>query len=82
VVKPLIARKTVVRLDGPGGLVLGQRLSPRRCRPLDLFHELVYFTRVFPHPRLTLEAAARRDRGASLPGARPPPSLASVGPRD
>jgi hypothetical protein len=56
VVKPLIARKTVVRLDGPGGLVLGQRLSPRRCRPLDLFHELVYFTRVFPHPRLTLEA--------------------------
>jgi hypothetical protein len=56
VVKPLIARKTLVRLDGPGGEVVSQRLSPRRGQPLDLFHELVYFTRVFPHPRLTLEA--------------------------
>jgi len=56
VVKPLIVRKTLVRLDGPGGTVLSQRLSPRRCQPVDLFHELVYFTRVFPHPRLTLEA--------------------------
>jgi hypothetical protein len=56
VVKPLIVRKTLVRLDGPGGTVLSQRLSPRRSQPLDLFHELVYFTRVFPHPRLTLEA--------------------------
>ncbi len=54
--KPLIVRKTLVRLDGPGGTVLSQRLSPRRCQPVDLFHELVYFTRVFPHPRLTLEA--------------------------
>lgn len=55
VVKPLVARKTLVKLDREGGRVVSRRLSPRQARPLDLFHELVYFTRVFPHPHLTLE---------------------------
>ena len=32
-----------------------RRASPKRGRLLDLFDELVYFTRVFPHKRLTLE---------------------------
>lgn len=55
VVKPLIARKTLVKLTRQGGRVISRRKSPRAARPLDLFHELVHFTRVFPHPRLTLE---------------------------
>lgn len=55
VVKPLVARKTLVKLDRAGGRVVSRRLSPRQATPLDLFHELVYFTQVFPHPRLTLE---------------------------
>jgi hypothetical protein len=31
-------------------------MSPKRGKILDLFGELVYFTRVFPHRRLVLEA--------------------------
>jgi hypothetical protein len=55
VVKPLVARKQLVRLARQGGKELSRRLSPKRATLLDLFHELIYFTRVFPHPRLTLE---------------------------
>jgi hypothetical protein len=55
VVKPIIAAKTIVKLDAPEGEVISRRLSPKRGTMLDLFHELVYFTRVFPHRRLTLE---------------------------
>jgi hypothetical protein len=55
VVKPLIIRKWIVRQDIKAGRVVGRRLSPKQGSPLDLFHELVYFTRVFPHENLTLE---------------------------
>jgi hypothetical protein len=55
VVKPLIVRKQLVRLARRGGKELSRRLSPKQATVLDLFHELVYFSRVFPHPRLTLE---------------------------
>jgi hypothetical protein len=54
-VKPIVARKKIVRLDRPGGEVVSARWSPKRGTPLDLFGELVHFTRVFPHPHLTLE---------------------------
>lgn len=55
VVKPLVSRKQLIRLDKAGGKELGRRLSPKQATLWDLFHELVYFTRVFPHKRLTLE---------------------------
>jgi len=55
VVKPLVVRKQIVRLSKRGGRELSRRLSPKQATVLDLFHELVYFTRVFPHPRLTLQ---------------------------
>jgi hypothetical protein len=55
VVKPIVARKRLVKHAAPGGPVVAERLSPRRGQLLDIFDELVYFTRVFPHPRLTLE---------------------------
>lgn len=54
VVKPIIARKTLVRLSAAGREV-SRRMSPKRGTLLDVFDELVYFTRAFPHPRLTLE---------------------------
>jgi len=54
-VKPIIARKHLVKLGRAGGRVVERRLSPKRGRLLDLFDELVHFTRVFPHRRLTLE---------------------------
>jgi hypothetical protein len=55
VVKPIVATKTIVKLDERGGKPVSRRLSPKRGTILDLFHELIYFTRVFPHERLILE---------------------------
>ncbi|MBA4019716.1 MAG: hypothetical protein C0483_21335 [Pirellula sp.] len=55
VVKPIIVRKTLVKLAKRGGKVLERRTSPKRGKLLDVFEELVYWRRVFPHPRLTLE---------------------------
>jgi hypothetical protein len=57
VVKPLVVSKRIVKRAGPGGEVVHSRLSPKRGSVLDAFHELVYFTRVFPHRRLELELA-------------------------
>jgi len=45
----------LVKLAEKGGEVLGRRLSPKRGQIVDLFDELVHFTRAFPHRRLTLE---------------------------
>jgi len=56
IVKPIVATKLLVKLDGRGGGEIARRRSPKRGVLLDLFDELVYFTRVFPHERLTLEA--------------------------
>ena len=55
VVKPIVASKTIIKQDARGGRIISRRLSPKRGTMLDLFHELVYFTQVFPHPLLTLE---------------------------
>ncbi|REK12038.1 MAG: hypothetical protein DWQ37_13575 [Planctomycetota bacterium] len=55
VVKPIVATKILVKHAGPGEPALSSRKSPKRGRLLDAFDELVYFTRVFPHPRLTVE---------------------------
>lgn len=55
VVKPIVAKKLLVKQDGPQGRVLTRRWSPKRGKIWDVFEELVYFTRVFPHPRLAIE---------------------------
>jgi hypothetical protein len=55
VVKPIVARKTLVKQAAKDGEVIQRRLSPKRGTLLDLFDDLVHFTRVFPHERLTLE---------------------------
>jgi hypothetical protein len=54
-VKPIIARKTLVKRGRTGGRVIERRLSPKRGQLVDLFEELVHFTRVYPHRKLTLE---------------------------
>lgn len=56
VVKPIVVRKTLVKLARRGGKELERRKSPKQGKLLDLFDELVYWRRVFPHPRLVLEA--------------------------
>ena len=57
VVKPLIAEKVLVKLDKRDGDIVCRRKSPKRESDIDLFHELIFFTQVFPHPNLTLEIA-------------------------
>jgi hypothetical protein len=54
-VKPIIARKHLIKCKRAGGQVVSRRLSPKQGVLLDVFEELVHFTRVFPHRRLTLE---------------------------
>lgn len=55
IVKPIIARKTLVTLDAPDGEVLRKRLSPKRGDVLDIFLDLVHFGNIFPHRKLILE---------------------------
>ena len=55
VVKPIVVRRQLVKLSRKRGRVVGRRLSPKRGRLLDVFHELIYFTHLFPHPNLTIE---------------------------
>ncbi|MCA9246937.1 MAG: hypothetical protein KDA42_07470 [Planctomycetales bacterium] len=56
IVKPIIATKYLVKLDGKGGNIVSRRRSPKRGSLLDLFDELIYFREIFPHRRLTIEA--------------------------
>ncbi len=57
VVKPIIVRKLLVKRARRGGDIVDRRMSPKQGTPLDLFDDLIHFTRVFPHDRLTLEVA-------------------------
>ena len=68
VVKPIIARKQLIKLDRRSGEVVDRRLSPKRGQLLDLFDELVYFTQVFPHKRLTLEVVLVEIEELRYPG--------------
>lgn len=55
VVKPIVVRRHLVKLNRKQGRVVGRRMSPKRGSLLDMFHEMIYFTRLFPHPNLTIE---------------------------
>lgn len=68
VVKPLVARKRLIKLNKKGGREIDRRWSPRRGTMLDLFDELIYFTRVFPHPNLTLIAPMVQIEEIRYPG--------------
>lgn len=56
VVKPIVVRKRLVKLDRKFGKVVDQRWSPRTGSLLDLFDELMYFRGVFPNPNLRVIA--------------------------
>jgi hypothetical protein len=55
VAKPIVVRKRLVKRDAKGGRVISRRLSPRCGRDIDLFHELIFFTRGLPHRSLCIE---------------------------
>jgi hypothetical protein len=68
VVKPIVARKYLVKHQKAGGKVVSRRRSPKQGTVLDLFEELVHFTRVFPHRRLTLEVLLVEIEESRVPG--------------
>ena len=55
IVKPIIERRRIIKLTRKNGKVKHTRWSPKRGNINELFDELIYFTRVFPHKNLTLE---------------------------
>lgn len=55
VVKPIVREKLLVKFSAADGPEVLRRKSPKRGQLIDVFEELVYFTRAFPHPRLSLE---------------------------
>ena len=54
VVKPVVARKRLVKLTRKNGRVSDARWSPKKGSILSFFDELIYFTEVFPHPNLKM----------------------------
>lgn len=68
VVKPIVALKHLVKLDAREGNLVSRRKSPKRGQLLDVFDELVYFTRVYPHRRLILEVALVEVEELRYPG--------------
>lgn len=68
VVKPLVVKKQLIKLSREGGPEVSRRLSPKQGGLLDVFDELVYFTRVFPHPNLTLETPLVEVEERRFPG--------------
>lgn len=55
VVKPIVARRRIIRQQSAEGPIISRRLSPKRGQLLDVFDELVFLRRLFPHPNLVLE---------------------------
>lgn len=55
VVKPIVYRTRITKIKKPDAKPVSSRMSPKRGELLDLFEELMYFTRVFPNPNLILE---------------------------
>lgn len=55
VVKPITVRTRIHRLTSENGNTKSRRMSPKRGSVLELFDELIYFTRVFPNPNLVLD---------------------------
>lgn len=68
VVKPVIARKRLIKLAARGGKIVSQRYSPKRGDVFDLFDDLVYFTKVFPHKRLAIETLLVEVEELRFPG--------------
>jgi hypothetical protein len=55
VVKPVILRTRIAKKSTAKGKITSRRLSPKRGQTLDVFDDLIYFTRVFPNDNLVLE---------------------------
>ena len=68
IVKPIVACKYLVKQKCAGGQIVSRRRSPKQGTVFDVFDELVHFTRVYPHPRLTLEVVLVEIEELRYPG--------------
>lgn len=68
VVKPIIRKKELVKLDCKGGKIVSRRKSPKSGNWLSAFEEMVYFTGVFPHSNLIMEFILVDIREIRYPG--------------
>ncbi|HEY3964118.1 MAG TPA: hypothetical protein VGM05_06150 [Planctomycetaceae bacterium] len=67
IVKPLCALKTIIRLKRRRGPIAWKRTSPRHETVHHVFHELVHFVDVFPHPKLVLEVLLTEQEETRIP---------------
>lgn len=70
VVKPIATRTRIRRLKKSGGPVASRRMSPKRGAAVDVFEDLIYFTRLFPHPNLTIEVVSVQVEQTRVPARR------------
>lgn len=70
VVKPLAARKRVLRKERRNGKVVSRRYSPTKETLADVFLELVHFTQAFPHPNLRLDVVLTEQEEVRVPAKR------------
>ncbi len=67
VVKPLAARKYLIKRNRKKGKIISSRYSPARETFHHLFLDLVHFVGVFPHPGLVLEVVLTEQEEHRLP---------------
>lgn len=70
VVKPLAARKKLLKKERRNGKVVSQRYSPAKQTFSWIFQELVHFTKAFPHPRLQLDVLLTEQEEVRVPAKR------------
>ena len=67
VVKPLAARKKLLKKDRRNGKVVSSRYSPTRQTFEYIFLELVHFTKAFPNPNLQLDIVLTEQEEIRVP---------------
>jgi hypothetical protein len=69
-VKPIVVEKRIVRLSRRNGPVVSCRRSPKRGQPWEVFHDLIHFAKIFPHPHLRIDVALVDIEEIRYPGPR------------
>ena len=67
VVKPLAARKKLIKKAKLNGKTVSSRYSPAKQTLAWIFQELVHFTKAFPHPNLQLDVLLTEQEEIRLP---------------
>ncbi len=70
VVKPLAARKKLLKKERRNGKVVSQRYSPAKQTFAWIFQELVHFTKAFPDPRLQIDVLLTEQEEVRVPAKR------------